>query len=75
MGIDDAVQAVEWINPKIVVPIHYNTFPFIVQDAEEFVIKLSEKDNQMRLGVFAPRLYRAPLDKFPLKICGFRRRL
>ncbi|GIN98974.1 hypothetical protein J6TS1_48440 [Siminovitchia terrae] len=43
MGIDDAVQAAEWINPKLVVPIHYNTFPFIVQDAEEFVIKLSEK--------------------------------
>ncbi|RST57590.1 hypothetical protein D5F11_021995 [Siminovitchia terrae] len=30
---------------------------------------------QMRLGVFAPRFYRAPLDKFPLKICGIRRRL
>ena len=26
--------------------------------------------DQMRLGVFAPRFYRAPLDKFPLKICG-----
>lgn len=43
MGIDDAVQAAEWINPKMVVPIHYNTFPFIVQDAEAFVNKLSDK--------------------------------
>ncbi|WP_313431086.1 hypothetical protein [Siminovitchia terrae] len=24
----------------------------------------------MRFGVFTPRFYRAPLDKFPLKICG-----
>ncbi len=43
MGIDDAVQAAEWINPKIVVPIHYNTFPFIVQDVGEFVNKLRAK--------------------------------
>jgi len=32
-----------------------------------------EKVYQMRLGVFAPRFYRASLDKFPLKICGIRR--
>ncbi|RST60979.1 hypothetical protein [Siminovitchia terrae] len=31
--------------------------------------------DQMRLGVFAPRFYRAPLDEFPLKICGISRRL
>ncbi|RST58738.1 hypothetical protein [Siminovitchia terrae] len=26
--------------------------------------------NQIRQGAFAPRFYRASLDKIPLKICG-----
>ncbi len=43
MGIDDAVQAAEWINPKLVAPIHYNTFPFITQNVEEFINKLTAK--------------------------------
>src|SRR5690606_39745644 len=36
MGPDDAAYAVELINPKTVVPIHYNTFPPIKQDPEYF---------------------------------------
>jgi L-ascorbate metabolism protein UlaG (beta-lactamase superfamily) len=34
MGPDDAVRAVKFIQPKKVVPIHYNTWPVIAQDAE-----------------------------------------
>jgi L-ascorbate metabolism protein UlaG (beta-lactamase superfamily) len=34
MGPDDALRAVQFINPKKVVPIHYNTFPLIAQDAD-----------------------------------------
>jgi L-ascorbate metabolism protein UlaG (beta-lactamase superfamily) len=34
MGPDDAVEAVRLLQPKAVVPIHYNTFPVIEQDAE-----------------------------------------
>ncbi len=40
MGPEDAVVAADWIKAKIVVPIHYNTFPVIEQNAEEFVGKL-----------------------------------
>ncbi len=36
MGPEDAVQAVNMIKPKRVVPMHYNTFPAIVQQPEEF---------------------------------------
>lgn len=36
MGIKEAVKAVELIRPKIVVPMHYNTFDVIKQDPEEF---------------------------------------
>jgi L-ascorbate metabolism protein UlaG (beta-lactamase superfamily) len=33
MGPDDAVRAVKLLTPKRVVPIHYDTFPLIKQDA------------------------------------------
>lgn len=36
MGIADAVRATEFIKPKIVVPIHYNTRPLIEADPVEF---------------------------------------
>lgn len=37
MGIDDASYAInEFIKPKIAVPVHYNTFPIIEQDPQQF---------------------------------------
>jgi len=32
MGPEDALRAVKLINPAVVIPIHYNTFPVIRQD-------------------------------------------
>lgn len=40
MGIEEAAKAVEFVKPKIAVPIHYNTFPVIKIDPNEFVKKL-----------------------------------
>lgn len=40
MGIDDAVIAVEFVNPKIAIPLHFNTFPVIEADPENFKLKL-----------------------------------
>ncbi|MFA7626606.1 MAG: metal-dependent hydrolase [Candidatus Kapaibacterium sp.] len=40
MGIDDAVRAVGFVNPKLSVPIHYNTFPIIAADPYEFTAKV-----------------------------------
>lgn len=34
MGPDDALRAVELVDPELVVPCHYNTFPPIQQDAD-----------------------------------------
>lgn len=36
MGPDNALEAVTLLNPKRVVPIHYNTFDLIAQDAGAF---------------------------------------
>lgn len=40
MGINDAVKAVQFVDPKFAVPIHYNTFPQIKANPEEFIDKL-----------------------------------
>lgn len=46
MGPKDAALAVDLIKPKMAVPIHYNTFPPIKQDPEEFkgLVKGTEVD-------------------------------
>ncbi len=40
MGPDDAVRAVKMLRPKRVLPIHYNTFPTIAQDANAWAAKV-----------------------------------
>lgn len=41
MGPDDALRALELIRPKQVLPVHYNTFPPIVQDGQAFMARAS----------------------------------
>lgn len=43
MDVTDAVRAVEMIKPRIVVPIHYNTFELIKTDPWEFKDKLPDQ--------------------------------
>ncbi|MHB8906139.1 MAG: metal-dependent hydrolase [Melioribacteraceae bacterium] len=40
MGITDAVKAVELANPKVAIPMHYNTFDVIKSDPDEFKKKV-----------------------------------
>lgn len=41
MGIEDALKAVEFLQPKKVVPMHYSTFPVIEASPEDFAAKVS----------------------------------
>jgi L-ascorbate metabolism protein UlaG (beta-lactamase superfamily) len=53
MGPDDAYKAVEMIMPKHVIPIHYNTWELIAQDAEKWskqVSKLGVKVHVLKPG-------------------------
>lgn len=36
MGPEDAARAVEFIKPRVVIPMHYNTFDVIKQDPQQF---------------------------------------
>lgn len=40
MGVDDAVKAVEFLNPKLAVPMHFGTFGVIDSDPQEFKRKV-----------------------------------
>jgi L-ascorbate metabolism protein UlaG (beta-lactamase superfamily) len=37
MGPEDAVAAIEFLNPKVAIPMHYNTFPPIEVDPAIFI--------------------------------------
>jgi L-ascorbate metabolism protein UlaG (beta-lactamase superfamily) len=41
MDIADAVKAVEFLKPKLVIPMHYNTFDLIATNPSEFVDKIA----------------------------------
>ncbi|GLX69364.1 metal-dependent hydrolase [Paenibacillus glycanilyticus] len=43
MGPEDALQAAEWFGAKVTIPVHYNSFPVIRQDAESFIQALEAK--------------------------------
>lgn len=55
MGPDDAVRAVGFIEPEIVVPIHYDTFPPIEQDAGAFRDQVHEQiDDEVDVRILEP---------------------
>jgi L-ascorbate metabolism protein UlaG (beta-lactamase superfamily) len=43
MGPDDAVRAVKFLQPKKVLPIHYNTWPLIAQDAQAWAARVRKE--------------------------------
>jgi L-ascorbate metabolism protein UlaG (beta-lactamase superfamily) len=43
MGPDDALKAIKLLLPKMVIPIHYNTFPVIAQDAELWAERVKQQ--------------------------------
>src|SRR5690554_1037988 len=53
MGPDDALEAVELLEPRLVVPIHYDTFPLLKQDAAAFARRV-ESETDARCLVMRP---------------------
>ena len=56
MGIDDAVKAVEFVNPKNVIPMHYNTFPVIKEDPENFKSRIEKTGKKCRVLNFGEEI-------------------
>ncbi len=53
MGPDDALRAVKLLQPKHVIPVHYNTFDLIAQDARAWA-KRVESETQAKVHVLKP---------------------
>lgn len=49
MGIDDAVKAAEFLNARMTIPMHYNTFDLINADANDFISRLKENDQEAQI--------------------------
>jgi L-ascorbate metabolism protein UlaG (beta-lactamase superfamily) len=43
MGISDSIRATNFVRPRLVVPMHYNTFPPIVQNVSEWAKRIHEE--------------------------------
>lgn len=43
MGPDDALRAVKFLQPKVVIPIHYNTWGLIAQDANAWAERVQKE--------------------------------
>ncbi|KFZ41806.1 metal-dependent hydrolase [Anoxybacillus flavithermus] len=50
MGPEDAAIAAKWLKAKMVVPIHYNTFPIIQQDPRRFVAMIEGVGRVLHVG-------------------------
>lgn len=53
MGIDDSIKAIQLLRPNTVVPMHYNTFPPIEQDAAAWAERV-ERETGAKPQVLAP---------------------
>ncbi len=56
MGITDAAKAVELVSPKMAVPMHYNTFPVIESDPNEFKKLTESKGFKVRVLNFGEEI-------------------
>jgi len=53
MGPEDALRAVKLITPRLVLPIHYNTFDLIKQDAQAWAVRV-ESETGVPVRVLSP---------------------
>jgi L-ascorbate metabolism protein UlaG (beta-lactamase superfamily) len=53
MGPDDALRAVKLLQPKKVLPIHYNTWDIIAQDANAWAERV-RRETQAQVAVLSP---------------------
>jgi L-ascorbate metabolism protein UlaG (beta-lactamase superfamily) len=56
MGITDASKAVELVSPKLAIPMHYNTFPIIDADPNEFKRATESKGFKVRVLNFGEEI-------------------
>ena len=56
MGINDAVKAFEFVKPQLAIPMHYNTFPVIEADPNEFATKVEKIGTKVKIMAFGEQI-------------------
>ncbi len=54
MGPEEAAIAAHWINPEIVIPMHYNTFPQIEQNPLEYAERVEKLNPNIKVVALEP---------------------
>jgi L-ascorbate metabolism protein UlaG (beta-lactamase superfamily) len=54
MDAKGAAEAVKLLNPKVVIPMHYKTFPVLAKSADEFTRSVREKTPKVKVVVLNP---------------------
>jgi len=47
MGTEDALDALDYLKPKLAIPMHYNTWPPIAQDANAFAAAAKKRGHEV----------------------------
>lgn len=53
MGLEDAAKAAKWLNTRHVIPVHYNTWPVISQNVEQYK-ELTEETTKALVHIVNP---------------------
>jgi len=54
MGPREAAIAADWINPEVLIPMHYNTFPLIEQNPLEFAEMVESLNTNIEVVILEP---------------------
>jgi L-ascorbate metabolism protein UlaG (beta-lactamase superfamily) len=54
MGPYEAAIAAEWINPEIIIPMHYNTYPVIEQNPLEYLDMVRKSNRKVEVVILEP---------------------
>ncbi|MEM3004782.1 MAG: MBL fold metallo-hydrolase, partial [Candidatus Bathyarchaeia archaeon] len=56
MNVDEAVEALKIVRPTLAIPMHYNTFPEIKADPEDFKTKAEKEGFKVKVMEFGEQL-------------------
>jgi L-ascorbate metabolism protein UlaG (beta-lactamase superfamily) len=54
MDANQASEAVKMLKPKVVIPIHYGSFPILAKTADEFVKLCKQKAPDVQVAALSP---------------------
>ena len=54
LGPREAAKAVEYLKPRVVIPMHYGTFPVLVQEADGFIAEVKKTSPEVKVIVLRP---------------------